>query len=223
MRGGSADSGRPAWRPHCPGAGHPLGAHCPIARTFGSLGFDVALISRNRAKLDDFVVVGKLTTEGITAAAIPADVLNRDALTQTLKDAATQFGGIDVLKYSPVGTFGVITLTAPAETEPSDVEFEMNFHPYGAMAATKAVLPAMRETAADTPPYATGRSTCTTSWPVPASKPPTSASTCRSVPDLVVDLQAAGGIHVQVDVRQQGPPLGEELLCFLKPGSSANK
>ncbi|MFC7266274.1 hypothetical protein [Streptomyces lutosisoli] len=51
-----------------------------------------------------------------------------------------------------MGTFGVTALTAPAETEPSTVEFEMNFQPYGAMAATKAVLPAMRETGAGTPP-----------------------------------------------------------------------
>jgi len=43
---------------------------------------------------------------GITGAAIPADVLNRDALTQALKDVATQSGWIDVLEYSPVGTFG---------------------------------------------------------------------------------------------------------------------
>ena len=57
-----------------------------IARTFGSQGFDVALISRNRAKLDG--LVGTLTAEGITAAAFPADVLDRDALTQALKDAA---------------------------------------------------------------------------------------------------------------------------------------
>lgn len=40
------------------GAGPGMGL--AIARTFGSRGFDVALISRNRAKLDD--LVGKLTS-----------------------------------------------------------------------------------------------------------------------------------------------------------------
>lgn len=134
------------------GAGPQLGL--AIARTFGSRGFDVALISRNRANLDD--LVGKLTAEGVTAAAFSADVLDRDALAQALKDAATQFGGIDVLEYSPVGTFGVTALTAPAETEPSHVEFEMNFQLYGAMAATRAVLPAMREAGAGTLLYTTG-------------------------------------------------------------------
>src|SRR5437764_958478 len=97
------------------GAGPQLGL--AIARTFGSQGFDVALISRNREKLDG--LVGTLTAEGITAAAFPADVLDRDALTQALKDAATQFGGIDVLEYSPVGTFGSTALTTPTDTEPA--------------------------------------------------------------------------------------------------------
>ncbi|MCX4408344.1 SDR family NAD(P)-dependent oxidoreductase [Streptomyces sp. NPDC059837] len=142
------------------GAGPQLGL--AIARTFGSQGYDVALVSRNRAKLDD--LVDTLTTEGITAAAFPADVLDRDALTQALKDAAAQFGGIDVLEYSPVGTFGITTLTAPAGTEPSHVEFEMNFQLYGAIAATKAVLPAMREAGAGTLLYTTGAGSI---WPDP--------------------------------------------------------
>ncbi|MER6085930.1 SDR family NAD(P)-dependent oxidoreductase [Streptomyces sp. NPDC001833] len=142
------------------GAGPQLGL--AIARTFGTQGYDVALISRNRAKLDD--LVDTLTTEGITAAAFPADVLDPDALTQALKDAAAQFGGIDVLEYSPVGTFGITTLTAPAGTEPSHVEFEMNFQLYGAIAATKAVLPAMREAGAGTLLYTTGAGSI---WPDP--------------------------------------------------------
>ncbi|MER7178430.1 SDR family NAD(P)-dependent oxidoreductase [Streptomyces hyaluromycini] len=142
------------------GAGPQLGL--AIARTFGTQGYDVALVSRNRAKLDG--LVDTLTTEGITAAAFPADVLDPDALTQALKDAAAQFGGIDVLEYSPVGTFGITTLTAPAGTEPSHVEFEMNFQLYGAIAATKAVLPAMREAGAGTLLYTTGAGSI---WPDP--------------------------------------------------------
>ncbi|GAB3982708.1 SDR family NAD(P)-dependent oxidoreductase [Actinoallomurus acanthiterrae] len=134
------------------GAGPQLGL--AIARTFGSHGFDVALISRNRAKLDD--LVGRLTAEGITAAAFPADVLDRDALGQALKDAAARFGGIDVLEYSPVGTLGSTILTVPSETDPSHVQHEMEFQLYGAIAATRAVLPAMREAGAGTLLYTTG-------------------------------------------------------------------
>lgn len=134
------------------GAGPQLGL--AIARTFGFQGFDVALISRNRGKLED--LVGKLSADGITAGAFPADVLDREELTRALEGASARFGRIDVLEYSPVGTFGVTSLTAPTGTEPSHVEFEMNFQLYGAMAATKAVLPAMRAAGAGTLLYTTG-------------------------------------------------------------------
>ncbi|MFJ5307535.1 SDR family NAD(P)-dependent oxidoreductase [Streptomyces sp. NPDC088350] len=134
------------------GAGPQLGL--AIARTFGSQGFDVALISRNRTKLDE--LVRTLTAEGVTAAAFPADVLDRDALAQALKDAAARFGGIDVLEYSPVGTMASTVLTTPVETEPAHVQHEIEFQLYGAIAATNAVLPAMREAGAGTLLYTTG-------------------------------------------------------------------
>jgi NAD(P)-dependent dehydrogenase (short-subunit alcohol dehydrogenase family) len=134
------------------GAGPQLGL--AIARAFGSRGFDVALVARNGAKLDD--LVGRLGAEGITAAAFPADVLDRDALTQALKDAAAHFGGIDVLEYSPSGGAGSTAMTSPSETDPSHVEHEMGFQLYGAIAATRAVLPAMREAGGGTLLFTTG-------------------------------------------------------------------
>ncbi|MFD7608122.1 SDR family NAD(P)-dependent oxidoreductase [Streptomyces mirabilis] len=136
------------------GAGPQLGL--AIARTFGSQGFNVALISRNREKLDGFV--DTLAAEGINAAAFPADLLDHDALTQALKDAAARFGEIDVLEYSPVGSLGTTVMTRPSETDPSHLDQEMKFQVYGAIAATKAVLPAMREAGAGTLLYTTGGS-----------------------------------------------------------------
>ncbi len=134
------------------GAGPQLGL--AIARTFGSQGFDVALISRSREKL--YGLVGQLTAQGINAAAFPADVFDRAALTQALKDAAARFGRIDVLEYSPVGLFGSPALTTPAETDPSHVQPQIEFQLYGAIAATQAVLPAMREAGAGTLLFTTG-------------------------------------------------------------------
>src|SRR5688500_683360 len=99
------------------GAGPGMGL--AIARTFGSRGFDVALVARNQAKLDS--LVDQLAAQGITAAAFPADVLDHEALTQALKNAATRFGGIDVLEYSPAGTIATTTLTTPSQTTPDDV------------------------------------------------------------------------------------------------------
>lgn len=134
------------------GAGPQLGL--AIARTFGSHGFHVALIARDRSRLDG--LVSQLGVDGITAAAFPADVLDHEALTQALRDAAGRLGRIDVLEYSPVGTFGAIALTSPTETEPPHVEIQMRVQLYGAIAATRAVLPAMREARAGTLLYTTG-------------------------------------------------------------------
>ncbi|MGV9288181.1 SDR family NAD(P)-dependent oxidoreductase [Streptomyces sp. NPDC003719] len=134
------------------GAGPGMGL--AIARTFGSRGFDVALIARDRDKLDD--LVARLDAEGITAAAFPADVLDHEALTQALKGAATRFGGIDVLEYSPAGSLASAKLTAPSETDPADVQWAMDLLLHGAIAATRAVLPAMREAGAGTLIYTNG-------------------------------------------------------------------
>jgi sugar phosphate permease len=60
-------------------------------------------------------------------------VLDRDALTQALKGAATQFGGIDALEHSPVRTFGITPLTAPLETHPSGTSS-------GGMSSVKALF-----------------------------------------------------------------------------------
>jgi NADP-dependent 3-hydroxy acid dehydrogenase YdfG len=134
------------------GAGPQLGL--AIARTFGSRGFDVALVARNRNKLDQ--LVNTLAAEGISASAFPADVLDRDALAQALQDATAHFGGIDILEYSPVGSIGSTTLTTPTRTEPAHLQHEMEFQLYGAIAATQAVLPAMREAGAGTLLFTTG-------------------------------------------------------------------
>ncbi|GII94299.1 SDR family NAD(P)-dependent oxidoreductase [Sinosporangium siamense] len=134
------------------GAGPGMGL--AIARTFGSRGYNVALIARNRAKLDD--LVGRLTAEGITSAAFPADVLDHDALTQALKDAANLFGGIDVLEHSPAPSIGSLALASPSETNPSDVQGLIELLLYSAITATQAVLPAMREAGAGTLLYTNG-------------------------------------------------------------------
>lgn len=134
------------------GAGPGLGL--AIARTFGAQGYIVALIARTRATLDGFV--GQLASEGISAAAFPADVLDRPALTEALHQAAAHFGRIDVLEYSPAGTVGTTPMTPPAQTTPDDVQRQIEFQLYGAITATRAVLPAMRAAGAGTLLYTTG-------------------------------------------------------------------
>jgi NAD(P)-dependent dehydrogenase (short-subunit alcohol dehydrogenase family) len=134
------------------GAGPGMGL--AIARTFAERGFDVALVARDRRKLDDLAAT--LAAEGVTAAAFPADVLDHDQLTQALRDAAARFGGIDVLEYSPAGSAHTTAMTVPSATTPTDVHQQMDFQLYGAIAATRAVLPAMREAGTGTLLYTTG-------------------------------------------------------------------
>lgn len=134
------------------GAGPGLGL--AIARTFGAQGYTVALIARTRATLDGFV--DQLAAEGITAAAFPADVLDRPALTEALHQAAGHVGRIDVLEYSPSGTVGTTRMTPPAQTTPDDMQQQIEFQLYGAITATRAVLPAMRAAGAGTLLYTTG-------------------------------------------------------------------
>ncbi len=118
------------------GAGPGLGLS--IAKTFGTQGFDVALIARNPEKLASRVE--QLDAAGITAAAFPADVTDRDALVGALKAAAERFGDIDVLQYSP---YPGLTPVHPDEVTVDNLRPQVEEILYGAVAATGAVLPTM--------------------------------------------------------------------------------
>lgn len=125
------------------GAGPGMGL--AIARTFGSRGFDVALIARTKEKLE--TLVDQLGQEGITAAAFPADILDRASLTDALDAAKAHFGGIDVLEYSPAPHSPVpgLTLAAPSQVTVDNLQPMIEYGFYGAVTATQTVLPAMRE------------------------------------------------------------------------------
>ncbi|MFJ2238130.1 SDR family NAD(P)-dependent oxidoreductase [Streptomyces sp. NPDC087859] len=180
-----------------------------IARTFGSQGFDVALISRNRAKLDGLVAT--LAAEGITAAAFPADVLDHDALSQALKDAAAGFGGIDVLEYSPLAIESTV-LATPAESDPSHIQHEIEVQLYGAMAATKAVLPAMREAGAGTLLYTTGAGSLDP-LPMVGNVNAAAAALRNWVVNLHKELDGTGiqAAHIAIDVALGGGSIDPTL------------
>ncbi|KOX30143.1 short-chain dehydrogenase [Saccharothrix sp. NRRL B-16348] len=127
-----------------------------IARTFGSRGFDVALIARTKEKLD--TLVDRLGQDGIKAAAFPADILDRTALTDALDGVRARFGGVDVLEYSPAPHSPVpgFALATPSEVTVDNLQLQVEYSFYGAVAATRAVLPAMREAGAGTLLFTTG-------------------------------------------------------------------
>src|SRR5688500_18564408 len=114
-----------------------------IARTFGSRGFDVALIARTKEKLER--LVDQLGQEGITAAGFPADVLDRASRADALAAAKARFGGIDVLEYSPAPHSPVpgLTLAVPSEVTVENLQPLIEYGFYGAVTATRTVLPAM--------------------------------------------------------------------------------
>lgn len=135
------------------GAGPGLGL--AIARRFGSEGFDVALISRNKDKLDG--LVAELAADGITAAGFPADVLDRPALRAALVAAKERFGAIDVLEYSPAdASAGPLAPVDIRQATPENVQPQIEYYLYGAMTAAEVVLPEMLAAGAGTLLFTTG-------------------------------------------------------------------
>ncbi|MFF2405419.1 SDR family NAD(P)-dependent oxidoreductase [Streptomyces sp. NPDC058092] len=131
------------------GAGPGLGLS--IAKVFGGHGFDVALISRTKDKLDS--LVAELTENGITAEGFPADVADPAQLTGALKTAIARFGQIDVLEFSP---HAGLSMTSPKEVTIDTLRPQIDSLLYGAVAAVQAVLPGMLEAGSGTLVFTTG-------------------------------------------------------------------
>ncbi|MET7334737.1 SDR family oxidoreductase [Nonomuraea sp. NPDC005650] len=133
------------------GAGPGLGR--AIARRFGAAGHPVALISRNRDKLQP--IADSLAAEGISAGAYPADVTDSAGLTAALEAAAADLGRIGVLSYSPAPAWdhsagpvpdtAAMGFTTALETTPESARSQVDLIVGGALTAAAAVLPAMRK------------------------------------------------------------------------------
>ncbi|MFE0383258.1 SDR family NAD(P)-dependent oxidoreductase [Streptomyces bungoensis] len=121
------------------GAGPGLGA--AVARRFGREGFRVALVARDRERLD--ALVGELAAEGIEARGFTADVRRPEELTAALKAAAGALGPVEVLQYSPVPHRDF--MRPVLETRHRDLLGPIEFSVYGPVAAVQQVLPGMRE------------------------------------------------------------------------------
>ncbi|MET9386972.1 SDR family NAD(P)-dependent oxidoreductase [Streptomyces sp. NPDC002928] len=131
------------------GAGPGLGLS--IAKVFGGHGFDVALISRTKDKLD--ALVAELAEAGITAEAFPADAGDSAQLSDALGAAIARFGRIDVLEFSP---HAGLSMTAPKEVTIDTLRPQIDSLLYGAVAAVQAVLPGMIEAGSGTLLFTTG-------------------------------------------------------------------
>ena len=132
-----------------------------LGKIFGGHGFDVALIARSTERLDE--LTEKLGAEGVAAAGYPADVTDRSALTAALDSAAGRFGGVDVLHYSSpgAGTTEALRSTGALDVTVDNLRPQVECTCYGAITATRAVLPAMLAAGSGTLLYTTGGSSVT--------------------------------------------------------------
>ena len=101
-------------------------------------------------------MVAELAAVDIFAAAFAADVFDRPGLQKAPHAAAEQFGGIDVLEFSPSIASAPLTPVDIQAATPDNVQPQIEFYLYGGMAAAEAVLPTMLEAGAGTLVFTTG-------------------------------------------------------------------
>ncbi|MFC4508271.1 SDR family NAD(P)-dependent oxidoreductase, partial [Streptomyces vulcanius] len=85
-------------------------------------------------------------------------MLDRPSLTEALNAVKARFGAIDVLDYFPAPHSPVpgITMAAPSEVTVDNLQPQIEYNFYGAVAAARTVLSAMREAGAGTLLFTTG-------------------------------------------------------------------
>ena len=119
------------------GGGSGLGL--AIAKTFGSRGFNVALVSRSPRKLE--LLVTDLAKVGIDAAAFGANLFDRASIVSGLTAVTQRFGRIDVLEFSPASP--LLPTASATQLTHGNVQIHIDFYVHGAIAAVNQVLPDM--------------------------------------------------------------------------------
>lgn len=124
------------------GAGPALGA--AVARRFGREGFRVALVARNRERLEE--LARELALEGIEAEGFQADVAECAAALRAADEIEARFGAIDVLEHSPTpGLSPGALLTDPLTLDVDRVAALLDLYVLAPIALVERLLPGMRE------------------------------------------------------------------------------
>jgi NAD(P)-dependent dehydrogenase (short-subunit alcohol dehydrogenase family) len=116
------------------GAGPGLGAS--VARRFAAEGFRVALIARNKNRLD--TLVDQLTAEGIDATGFTADLAAPDEIPTLITAIRDHFGRIDVIEYGPIPSN---PFTPAAELKPATITAGTPLLVLTPLAIVQAILP----------------------------------------------------------------------------------
>lgn len=170
------------------GAGPGLGA--AVARRFGREGHDIALVSRDRERVE--ALADGLTGDGVRARGFAADVRDPEALEAALAAAAEALGPIEILQYSPIPHRDF--MRPVLETAPADLVGPIEFSVYGPATAVREVLPSMRSLGRGTILFVNGG---TAVVPHPDRAGTSIAFAAESAyGHLLHDTLAADGIHV---------------------------
>jgi len=92
--------------------GHGPGISDAVARKFGGEGFQVALVARSAGKLGQ--ACGALQTQGIKAAAFPADLSDPNAAKGLVKRVTEQLGSVTAIHWNAYANTAGDVLTADA-------------------------------------------------------------------------------------------------------------
>jgi len=122
------------------GPGIGLGA----ARAFGDAGFTVSLLARRRDHLAK--AAESLRALGVTAEPFVADAGDAASLSRGIAAAVAKFGVPDTLIYNAVS----FSQGMPTTVDPAILTRDFTVNVAGALVATQAVLPGMRERGAGT-------------------------------------------------------------------------
>lgn len=109
-----------------------------LARAFADAGHPVAMLARDKAKLDTYAA--ELASGGHTARGYAADVADPDSLRAALGSAISELGAPDVLIYS----VAVLRRDSPVGGEHGEWIYNTAVNALGAKVAVDAVLPELR-------------------------------------------------------------------------------
>jgi NAD(P)-dependent dehydrogenase (short-subunit alcohol dehydrogenase family) len=125
--------------------GGSLGIGKAIARELAREGVDVAIISRNKERLDAAAKELSAETRG-RVIALAADVTSREQVDSMVAEAAAKLGGLHILVNSGSSPGGSTTATGPIDTVvDADLLQDFNTKFVGALRCARAAIPFLKQ------------------------------------------------------------------------------